>query len=161
MPLGSKDGEFITEAGSRDTISPGATLAVANTLLVSFAPRSLNIRALEKAGGLVVDEAAETLRETVVLENASTPLNRLASESPAVPSLRKHQKVGESCRSVRVLAPASASLPGSHGILHGACAGRVLTYARLNAPAFWYSPFSAMSLTTNPPGGILLSISPV
>ena len=84
--LGSKDGEFITDTGSRDTISPGATLAVANTLLVSFAPRSLNIRALEKAGGLVVDEAAETLRETVVLENASTPLNRLASESPAVPS---------------------------------------------------------------------------
>ena len=77
--LGSKDGEFITDTGSRDTISPGATLAVANTLLVSFAPRSLNIRALEKA--------AQTLCETVVFENASTPLNRLASESPPVPSL--------------------------------------------------------------------------
>ena len=44
--------------------------------------------------------------------------------------------MGESCRSVRVLAPASASLPGSHGILHGACAGRVLTMRGLNAPRF-------------------------
>ena len=99
MRLSDKYEDIIIDTGGRDTTSQRAALAVANIMLVPFAPRSFDVWTLERVGQLTEDmqaanpdlqaftfinkadprgqdndEAAEVMRETDALQFIDTPL---------------------------------------------------------------------------------------
>jgi chromosome partitioning protein len=99
LRLANKYEDIIIDTGGRDTTSQRAALAVANTLLVPFVPRSFDVWTIEKVSELVNemraanpdlqaytfinradprgqdnDEAAEVLKEAEMLSFIDTPL---------------------------------------------------------------------------------------
>jgi len=99
LRLAKKYDDIVIDTGGRDTTSQRAALAVADTLLVPFVPRSFDVWTLEKVSGLVAemrsanpglqayafinradsrgqdnDEAAEVIRETQALAFIDRPL---------------------------------------------------------------------------------------
>ena len=99
LRLAPRFDDIIIDTGGRDTTSQRAALAVADTLMVPFVPRSFDIWTLEKVGALVAemgaanptlkaycfinradprgsdnDDAADVLRDTQALTFLDTPL---------------------------------------------------------------------------------------
>jgi chromosome partitioning protein len=99
LRLAPRFDDVVIDTGGRDTTSQRAALAVANTLMVPFVPRSFDIWTLEKVGALVAemgaanpglkayafinradprgsdnDDAADVLRDTHLLTFLDAPL---------------------------------------------------------------------------------------
>jgi chromosome partitioning protein len=75
--LAPKYQEIIVDTGGRDTASQRAALAVCDTYLIPFVPRSFDIWTLDKVAGLI--EEARTVNQTF---QARAFLNRADSRGP-------------------------------------------------------------------------------